>query len=246
MERAWRAEMSELEQERGALERGDPPKTAVQQAYLFIKGEIMAFRFKPGDPLSEVHLSEMIGVSRTPIRDALRRLENEGLAKTIQYKGSFVAPIAIEDLMEIYNIRELLEGFAAFLAAARIDLTRILEIETWLQAIETDNMTPLQITELTEIDLECHQIILKASENGRLRSITNMLNDQAMRFRYIGVAYRPGRTQQELLQIIDGLKDRNAPAAEEAMRKHIRGATEDIIKAFAAHKGPPVVYQRDL
>jgi DNA-binding GntR family transcriptional regulator len=209
--------------------------TAVQQAYAFLKSEIVAFRFKPGDPLNETQLTSVLGISRTPIREALRRLENEGLVRTVRYKGSFVAPLAIDDLMEIYFVREVLEGVAAALAVGRIDDNRLAEFEHDFVEMKRENLSQQELTRLTDLDIAFHQLVLLAAGNKRLRTMVGALNDQAMRFRYIGVAYRPSRTVDELLDIIGALKREDARGAERAMRAHIRGAAQDIVKSYSVH-----------
>lgn len=221
------------------MQASHAPRTAVDQAYSFIKNGIIAFRFRPGDSLSEMHLSELLGISRTPIREALRRLQNEGLVRTVQYKGSFVAPLAIEDLMEIYFIREVLEGAAASLAALRGNTSELTAYEERLLALDPREWSPASVQELIDIDFGFHHWMLRASGYTRLSTIISTLNDQAMRFRHIGVAYRPSQNRDELLGIITALKAGDSHAAETAVKRHIRGATEDIIKAFSSHAGMP-------
>lgn len=224
--------------ERRILGGSVSPRTAVDRAYLHIKGEIIGFRLKPGDPLNETQLTESLGLSRTPIREALTRLQHEGLVRTVQYKGSFVALLAIEDLVEIYHILEILEGAAAFLAVGRVDLDQIELIGRRLMAANTSNPTPKEMTQLTEIDLEFHEMVLEACGNRRLHSIVEMLNNQVVRFRYVGSAYRPEQNKHELLSIIAALRGGDPQSAEKAMRQHIQGATQDIMSGHARLYNP--------
>ena len=84
-----------------------------EKTYLDLKEKVLAGRFKPGSRLTEEHLAEVLGVSRTPIREALHKLELEGLVKPLETRGYFVPKDSIEEMDEIFDIRAILEGFHA-------------------------------------------------------------------------------------------------------------------------------------
>ena len=90
------------------------------KAYDWIKDGVDAGRLKMGEPLPETWLANEVGVSRTPVREALRVLEQDGYIKIVPLKGAFVSEISLEDVREIYDIRKLLEPFAALTAANRM------------------------------------------------------------------------------------------------------------------------------
>ena len=102
------------------MPRSAPDNRLPQRAYEWIKDAILEGRLKEGEPLSENRLAQEISISRTPIREALRNLEQDGFVRMVPGKGAFVAGISMEDVKEIYDIRILLEPLAARTAADRI------------------------------------------------------------------------------------------------------------------------------
>ena len=135
-----------------------------------LRAAILKGELKPGERLMEIALADKLGVSRTPIREAIRKLELEGLVVMAPRKGAKVASITERDLNDVLEVRKGMEVLAVSLACQRItkeDLDKLEEIEGRFQAqIEAGNLT-----ELAEIDVEFHDTIYKATNNQRLKDI---------------------------------------------------------------------------
>ena len=126
--------------------------------------------FSPGERLMEIQLADEMGVSRTPVREAIRKLELEGFVVMIPRRGTYVADISIKDINEVYEIRTSLEVLAAGLAAERISDEELETMQRLLveigQHIEDGN-----IEKIVEIDTAFHDVLYKASRNKRLAGI---------------------------------------------------------------------------
>lgn len=204
--------------------------TAFEHVYRVLKKEILSFRLKPLDPLREVDLAVNLNVSRTPIREAIRRLERDGLVWFTPRKGVFVSPISLEDVFEIYLLREALEGTAASHAAARMTPTEAEDLIQQIRLVNLDSRDP-DLEKMEELDSKVHSAVLKSAGLPRLQSIVAHLNEQAARMRHIGIAVRPTGNQDELLRVLEAIKGRDRASAESAMRAHIR-ASRDSFATF--------------
>ena len=142
-----------------------------------LRAAILKGELKPGERLMEIALADKLGVSRTPIREAIRKLELEGLVVMAPRKGAKVASITERDLNDVLEVRKGMEVLAVSLACQRItkeELDRLDEIEGRFQAqIEAGNLT-----ELAELDVEFHDTIYKATNNQRLVQLLNNLREQ--------------------------------------------------------------------
>ncbi len=146
---------------------------------LIIKGDL-----KPGERLMEVELADKMGVSRTPIREAIRKLELEGLVIMEVRKGAYVADVSIKETIDILEVRSVLEGLAAAIAAEKITEDEIKDLEEINRVFEIavkNNDTDTMI----EKDTEFHNLIFKASRNTKLVQMVYSLQELVMRFRVI-------------------------------------------------------------
>jgi DNA-binding GntR family transcriptional regulator len=150
----------------------------------YLRESILNGNLKPGTRLMEVTLAEDLGVSRTPVREAIRRLEKEKFVEMIPRKGSYVADLTAKDILDVLEIRINLEGFASSLAAERISddeiatLGRLLEdFGEFSKVVDKPGMIGK--------DNEFHEIIIQATRNNKLIEIVKDLNDQYQRFRLI-------------------------------------------------------------
>lgn len=152
--------------------------------------------FSPGERLMEIQLADEMGVSRTPVREAIRKLELEGFVVMIPRRGTYVADISIKDINEVYEIRTSLEVLAAGLAAERISDEELETMQRLLveigQHIEDGN-----IEKIVEIDTAFHDVLYKASRNKRLAGIINNLREQITVIRRRSMMY-PGRLQNTM------------------------------------------------
>ena len=147
-----------------------------------LRQAILTGEFMPGERLMEISLAKRLGVSRTPVREAIRKLELEGLVIMIPRKGAAVARITVSDLKDVLEVRCHLEEFAASLACERIDDEEIQELKLALKAFE-DAIEEKNLKLIAERDVEFHDVIFKATKNKRLLQIINNLREQIYRYR---------------------------------------------------------------
>lgn len=191
-------------------------------AYRQIKEEIIRNNLQPGTLLAERRICELLNTSRTPVREALQQLIVEGLVEHIPGKGTFVSSITYEDINEIYDVREVLEGLACRLCALQIDDVTLQRMEELL--VEFDDAVKIHDMELCLAkDFEFHDCIIDSANNGRLRQSMNFLIDQ--RKRMASVLRNEERAilaAKNHRDIFAALKDRDADGAENLMREHVR------------------------
>jgi DNA-binding GntR family transcriptional regulator len=187
-----------------------------------IKEAILTGRLKPGERLMEVQLAEEMGVSRTPVREAIRKLELEGLVVMVPRKGAYVSGLTLKDVAEVFEIRSSLEGLAATLAAERITEDEIKSLDKILSDI-TQASEKGDTETVIKKDMEFHQVLFSASRNQRLAQIINNLKEQIDRFRIQSFS-NPVRVKSVLSEhkgIIDAIKQGDAENAEKLAKAHI-------------------------
>ena len=203
-----------------------------------LRDAIITQVLKPGERLMEIQLADEMGVSRTPVREAIRKLELEGLVIMVPRKGAYVAGVSMKDIHEVYEVRAALEMLAVSLAAERITdeeldaLERQVLRESEAEASEdTDEHT---LDNIVYIDTTFHDIIYQAANNQRLVQFLNILQEQLQRFRAASLS-RPGRSKtalEEHKQIIEALADRNGDLAAKLAKEHIDNAETAMIFAM--------------
>ncbi|MCR4430212.1 MAG: GntR family transcriptional regulator [Tepidanaerobacteraceae bacterium] len=195
-----------------------------------IREAIIAGELKPGERLMEVQLAEEMGVSRTPVREAIRKLELEGLVVMIPRKGAYVAGLSLKEAADVFEIRESLEGLAAALAAERITDEELETMEKILSSIQKA-VEEGDVDTIIKKDAEFHQILFAATRNDRLAQIINNLKEQIDRFRVQSFT-NPARIKnilQEHRGIVNAIKDRNADMAEKLTREHIEKVENNVM-----------------
>ena len=179
----------------------------------------------------EVQLAEQLGVSRTPVREAIRKLELEGLVIMLPRKGAYVANISVKDLMDVLEIRASLEGLGASLAAERrsdedIEALEAIEVE-FEEAVKTQN-----IDMLLKKDVEFHECIFKAANNKKLEKMINSLWEQVQRFRttYVSDANASLSLIDEHQLILNAIKSANISDAKKFAIEHIEKAEQFMLE----------------
>ncbi len=192
------------------------------QAYQAIRTGIVQCKYKPGDPLLEEQVSRELAVSRTPLREALRELQRDGLVRYIPGKGAFVADVSVQDVHEIFFLRRVLEAAALRVTIERYrteDLEPLRALFSGLDVyVETQDHAAL-----FEADARLHRFIIETAGNGRLTHIVSVLSDQVERLRRIAAAM-PGRMRQSLEEhraILAAIQARDVRAAEKALLSHL-------------------------
>lgn len=185
---------------------------------------------KPGERLMEIQLAEEMGVSRTPVREAIRKLELEGFVVMVPRKGAYVAGISMKDITEVFEIRAALEVLATGLAAQRITDEELEEMERHLVK-ETEETEANNLRSIVAIDTTFHDLIYKAARNQKLLQIVNNLQEQLHRFRSASLA-RPGRGKvalEEHRKIVEALASRDITLVEKLAKRHIEKAEQAFL-----------------
>jgi DNA-binding GntR family transcriptional regulator len=195
-----------------------------------LREAIVAGTLKPGERLMEIQLAEELGVSRTPVREAIRKLELEGFVIMIPRRGTYVADLSIKDVNEVFEIRTALDVLAAGLAVERITEEELEQLERLL--VQIGAYIELEdIEKIVEADGQFHDILYRASRNDRLVGIINNLREQFTRFRSISMAY-PGRiknTIEEHRQLVEAIAQRNVALAQQLAREHMENAEQTLL-----------------
>lgn len=198
-----------------------------------IREAIINGTLKPRERLMEIQLAEELGVSRTPVREALRKLELEGFIVMVPRKGAYVADFSFKDIADIFEIRAALEGLAAALAAERITDEELENMERLLVE-KAEAIAQQDIEKLVEVDTKFHDALYQASRNERLSTIISNLREQIQRFRATSLAY-PGRGKKSLDEhrnIVEAIQSRDVQLARQAAQDHIENAENSMIEAI--------------
>lgn len=147
-----------------------------------LRQAILRGELKPGTRLMEVQLANKLGVSRTPIREAIRKLELEGLVLMIPRKGAEVAEITEKNMQDVLEVRKALEELSIELACDRITKEQIIDLKIAAKAFERTLDTG-DVTKIAEADVKFHDIIYAATDNRRLINLLNNLREQMYRLR---------------------------------------------------------------
>lgn len=187
-----------------------------------LREAILRGDLKPGERLMELQLAAKLGVSRTPIREAIWMLQQEGLAVTIPRRGAEVAAMTEKDMEDVLQVREALEILAVQLASEKITKEQIAELEERLKAFEQAVETA-EVKQIAQSDIDFHDLIYTAAENPRLVVLLNNLREQIYRYRveYLKDEKNYPRLIEEHKQIMQGLKERNEQYVVEMTKKHM-------------------------
>jgi DNA-binding GntR family transcriptional regulator len=204
-----------------------------------LRKAIVTGEIKPGERLMEVSLANQMGVSRTPVREAIRRLEAEGLVTMVPRKGTHVSQLTVKDIMDVLEVRVVLDKLATDLAAKRIQPSQLKALETihkqYIACLEKDN-----IEGAIRKDVEFHDIIYAASGNPRLVAVAASLREHVYRFRVIYLM-KDNITAEYVLheheQILEALRNANNNDASNLAEEHIRNQMESIIKTVKENTG---------
>jgi DNA-binding GntR family transcriptional regulator len=202
-----------------------------EQVYGSIKNAIISGEFEAGRRLIEEKLAEDMNTSRTPVREAIQKLEKEGLIFRLPRGGFAVKGVSEEEVDEVFGLRGILEGYAGFLATTRVDQDDMRALEDILK-LEEACLKNMNVDEFIRLDGEFHDVLYKAAKNTRLYNLLNDLRDYMYRYRVIILRY--GRKAQFAVadhkEIIAAMKAKNARQTDKLIRKHITRGKELIKK----------------
>lgn len=194
-----------------------------------LKGEL-----KPGERLMELQLAAKLGVSRTPIREAIRMLEQEGLAVTIPRKGAEVAKMTEKDMEDVLQVREALDELAATIACEQMTTEQLNALKNTMREFEEFTKTG-NVKKIAEADVKFHDIIYQATGNPKLVNMLNNLREQMYRYR---IEYLKDEKNYPVLirehsEIVEGLIAKDKAKVTAAMHRHVENqvvAVKEIIR----------------
>lgn len=195
-----------------------------------LRQAILRGELKPGERLMEIHLAEKLGVSRTPIREAIRKLELEGLVTMIPRRGAEVARITEKNLRDVLEVRRALDAFSCELACDRITKQEGEELQRACEEFAAATATR-DATVIAEADVKLHDIIVHAAGNERLTEILNNLSEQMYRYRfeYIKDTNNYEKLVEEHRIIYESILNKDKQTAAQTARVHIDNRERSIL-----------------
>ena len=196
-----------------------------------IREDILNGKYQANEELKEKSIGEELGVSRTPVREALRQLELEGLVHIIPNKGAFVEGITLKDVKDIYEIRALLEGLCARWAAENITQEQIEELEENV-FLSDFHYSKGNWDQMVELDNRFHELVYEACGSKELTHVLRDYHHYLQRIRRITLEQkkRARASMDEHRRIAEALKARDAKSAEKYAREHIRNTMDNMDK----------------
>lgn len=198
-----------------------------------LRQAILKGDMEPGERLMEITLANKLGVSRTPIREAIRKLELEGLVHMVPRKGAIVASISEKDMKDVLEVRVTLEELAVKLAIQNMEEPDIDQLRRAAKKFESA-VIARDIVDIVEADVMFHDVIYNRTNNGRLIQIINNLREQMYRYRleYVKDARTHSILISEHQDIITALEKRDVDEAKNAVRQHIVNQEKGIVRAI--------------
>lgn len=209
--------------------RNNSRRFSTEEVYLLLRSKLLTLEFKPGQLLSEKEIVSHFKLSRTPVRQALLKMELDGIIEIIPRKGAFIKFLSMKDIKEVYQIRKALEGMAARLATENnISLATLSEYEKFYSDLLKKN-AKLSLEKIVDMGLEFHNFIIDSADNQRINNILKGLRVQLemTRMFFLNPKQKRPRSLQSIeehLAIIAALKKRDPDLAEARMREHIANA----------------------
>ena len=196
-----------------------------------LRQAILRGEMEPGERLMEIQLAQKLGVSRTPIREAIRKLELEGLVIMIPRKGAEVAHITEKDMRDVLEVRSTLEELAVTLACKSVTPDKIEALKAANKVFESAIISK-DVVNIVDADVSFHDIIYAMTDNQRLIQIINNLREQMYRYRleYVTDARTHSILISEHNDIIQKLQDKNVEDAKTVVRQHINNQEKGIVR----------------
>ena len=206
------------------------PGSLSTRVFSQLRNDILNGKYQPGDSLIELKLCDELGVSRTPVREALKQLELEGLVRVIPHKGVIVTGISSQDIEDIYTIRMLIEGLAARWATEKITDEELAELK---EAVELEEFytNKNDVNHMLKFDSKFHEIIFKASKSKPLMHTLSTFHHYVQKARNISLG-SPGRAREALEEhkaILQAIIDKDPDRAEKLTTQHVKNASLNLL-----------------
>lgn len=209
---------------RSVVNLGAEHENLDQKAYQILKAMIIERQLLPGDKIPQERLAEDLGISRTPLVNALKLLEQDKLVQSVPRRGFFVRHFNKREMISIFELREVLEGLAARRAAQNITDPEVVRLKGFFKQFR-GRKTITDIAAYAREDRQFHTFLLDVSAKEFLRSILETYNIISYSYQFIsedGLVQRPDDTLRDHDAIIDAIGRRDPEAAENLMREHFR------------------------
>ena len=214
---------------------GDDNYSLSSRVFRILRENILSGKYAPDEELKEKTIGEELGVSRTPIREAIRMLEQEGLAVTIPRKGAEVAKMTEKDMEDVLQVREALDELAASIACEEMTEEQLDELKTTMREFEEFTKTG-NVKKIAEADVKFHDIIYHATGNPKLVNILNNLREQMYRYR---VEYLKEEQTRNLLvseheELVKAIREGDVQKAQDISFHHLENQRMAIIRTIRA------------
>ena len=226
-----KAELNDLDV--GPLQAFQERKSLGEHVFESLKHSIVTGKISSGEWLVESHIAETLGISRTPVREAIHKLEREGLIERQARGGFTVLGLKRDDIEETFGIRSVLEGYAARLAAVKHEAQELEKLENKIDEFQ-NALDRKKMNLLPAINTEFHDLLYSLGKSPKLISIINGLRDQIYRFRKMNLKEEKfaATSNQDHIQMLQSIRKRNAQDAERLAREHILRGREIVLKEF--------------
>ena len=214
------------------VESAGSARSQSEEAYLRIRERIVSLDMPPGSVVNESRLRQELKIGRTPIREALQRLARENLVRSVPHRGTFVTDVNITDLARITEVRVVLEGHAARLAAGRLSTA---DRDAFARLLELLEEGPgLDQRQLMRLDQQIHREIYRAARNPFLESTLERYFNLSLRLWYLVLDRQIGLREavEEHAELLRAILAGDGPGAEDSMRRHVTGFERDIRKVL--------------
>lgn len=217
----------------GSLQALQARKSLGEHVFDSLKQAIIRGNMSPDEWLVESHIADTLGISRTPVREAIHKLEREGLIERQPRGGFTVLGLTRDDIEETFGIRAVLEGYAARLAAIKHHKKELAPLEKKIEEFEK-YLAQKQQAELTRINTEFHDLLYALSKSPKLVHMINGLRDQIFRFRQM--ILKKSRmakiSNEDHKQMLEFIRKRDADGVEALVRGHIIRGQEMVLEAY--------------
>jgi len=214
------------------VENADSARSQSEEAYLRIRERIVSLDMPPGSVVNESRLREELKIGRTPIREALQRLARENLVRSVPHRGTFVTDVNITDLARITEVRVVLEGHAARLAAERLSSV---DRDSFAKLLELLEEGPsLDQRQLMRLDQQIHREIYRTARNPYLQSTLERYFNLSLRLWYLVLDRQAGLREavKEHVELLRAILAGDGQGADDSMRRHVTGFEREIRKVL--------------
>jgi len=217
-----------------ARKTGSAPVSLTSKAYDAIKTRIVTTAYAPGAYLNENMISTELGIGRTPVREALHRLAQDGLIDVIPRKGVIVRPFSLDEIAHVIEVRLINEPICAAMAARRVTRAQLETPKAILQAAQQAIDERSDVEVLMHLDQQFHAWITEVAANPVLAEIILNLHDRSTRHWFLSLseANHPQRVQEEHMDILRAIGAKDEAAAAESARRHVESSRNTILRVI--------------